>query len=89
MKKLKIITGVLSAISALIVVATPILSSHMQGFYKSQMDDFSKKGQELLDKKLFWVQIGETKIFLYILIACILAFIIVLLFSWLKARKTK
>lgn len=88
-KILKIITGVLSAISALIMVVIPFFSSYMQGFYKSQIDDFSKNTQELLDKKQLWAQIGETHIFLYFFIACISIFAIVMLITWLKTRKAK
>ncbi|MBR5473606.1 MAG: hypothetical protein IKU82_06445 [Clostridia bacterium] len=89
MKTLKIITGALSAISALIMIAIPFLSSYMQGFYKSQIDDFSKSAQELLDKKQFWAQIGESYLFLYIFIACVSLFVIVIFIDWLKARKSK
>lgn len=89
MKKLRIITGIFSIISALVMVAIPFLSSKMQAFYKGQIDDFSKNTQELLDKKQLWVQIGETYIFLYIFIACVSIFLIVMFVIWLKARKAK
>lgn len=89
MKTLKIITGALSAISALIMIAIPFLSSSMQGFYKSQINDFSKSAQELLDKKQFWAQIGESYLFFYIFIACVSIFVIVIFIDWLKARKSK
>ena len=89
MKKLKIITGTLSAISALIMIAIPFLSSYMQGFYKSQIDDFSKNAQELLDKKQFWAQLGETYIFLYVFIACVSIFVILMFISHLKLKNQK
>lgn len=89
MKKLKIITGIISIISALTVVVVPFLSSQMQGFYKTQMPASAQLTKELLNKKQLWVQIGESKVFFYIFIACVSAFVIVLLIDWLKLKKTK
>lgn len=89
MKILKIVTGVLSAMSALIMIAMPILSSKMQGFYKTQTPASAQLTKELLDKKQLWVQIGESKVFFYIFITCVSAFVIVWLIDWLKARKAK
>lgn len=89
MKTLKIITGVLSGISALITVTMPILSSNMQGFYKSQIDDFSKNTQELLDKKLFWAQIGESNVFAIVFIICVCLFLGILFIDFVNKRKNK
>ncbi len=38
----------------------------MQGYYKGQIDDFSKNANELLNKKAFWSDVGEFPILLYI-----------------------
>lgn len=89
MKTLKIITGIISIISALTMVAMPVLSSHMQSFYKSQTPAVSAQlTKGLLDKKQFWVQIGESNIFVIVFIACLCLFLTALLFDFI-IKKTK
>ena len=87
MKILKIIFGSLCFVFALFTVTAPLLSSHMQGYYKGQIDDFSRSAEELLAKKQFWAQIGETYIFFYIFLACVVMLLGIMLFSRLSVSK--
>ena len=84
MKVLRNILAVLSAVSFLITILMPFISSKMQDYYKSlSLDEWS---QEILDKKLFWSQLGETYVFLYASVICTCAFLIVALVMYLRNR---
>ena len=66
MKILKNVFAILTALSGLIAIATPFISSYMQGLLKSQIPDSEERTVQLLAQKQLWVQIGESKIVLYI-----------------------
>lgn len=74
MKIFKIIIVSLLVVSALLTVLAPMISSYMQDYYKGQLEDFTKNTEELLQKKQFWVQIGDSPIFLCIFLGCLVAF---------------
>ena len=62
MKMIKNVLLCLCIVSILLPIILGFISSYMQGYYKAQIDDFSKNEQEkekLLDQKAFWAQVGE------------------------------
>ena len=59
----------------------------MQSYYKGLMDTMPENTQALLDKKDFWVAIGETKIFAILFLAVLLSFVIMELIVWIKKKK--
>jgi len=86
MKKAKIFTGILIAISAAVMIIVPLLCSNMQGYYKSQISPLSDT-KELLSKKQIWVQIGESPIFAHIFIACLITFLTVMVISYIRRKR--
>ena len=76
----------LCALSFLLTVAVPIVSSYMQNYYKGLMGTYLTDTQKLLEKKHFWSQLGETKTFFYVFLASILTLIIFSLIAWFKNR---
>lgn len=66
----------LSSLVLLRTLAAPIAGSHMQGYYKGQIDAIPANTQALLEKKQIWVTIGETKVFLILLVVSLLAFVV-------------
>ena len=86
MKIIKILLSSLCALAFLLTVTMPILSSYMQNYYKGLMGDHFKDTQELLGKKHFWSQLGETKTFFYVFLALVLVLIVFTLIVWIKNR---
>ncbi len=65
MKTLKIFLVFLCIISLLLPPIVWTVSSKMQAYYKTQMDDFSKSTHEkkdIMSKKASWARIGESPI---------------------------
>ncbi len=87
MRILKYITSVLCIISAILCLGVPYLSSCMQGYYKAQIDICSDNTQELLDKKKFWANLGESPIMLYIFILCLIILFAVLIIEQVRKKK--
>ena len=56
----------LSAVAFVLTLSAPIISSHMQGYYKRLIDDMPNNTPVLLEKKQDWATFGETKIFITI-----------------------
>ncbi len=86
MKITKIVLSSLCALSFLLTVTVPILSSYMQNYYKGLMGTYFTDTQELLEKKHFWSQLGETKTFFYVFLASVLTLMIFALIAWFKNR---
>lgn len=87
MRILKVILVVLCLVSFVITITAPIISSYMQGYYKSQFQNgVTDNSKQLLEKKQLWAQIGETKIFLYILIFNIICSSMIFAFMWFKTH---
>ena len=77
MKKVKILTAILCILTLVLAVAIPLLSSTMQGYYKAQIDDFSKDTHMLLEKKKQWATIGEDAgVFGYVSIGLACVFVV-------------
>ncbi len=83
----RVIFVVLNSIFLLLTLILPIVSSHMQSYYKGLIDTISENTQELLDKKQFWATIGETKIFVILFLIFLLSFVISELIIWIKNKK--
>ena len=83
----RVIFVVLNSIFLLLTLISPIISSYMQSYYKGLMDTMPENTQALLDKKDFWVAIGETKIFAILFLAVLLSFVIMELIVWIKKNK--
>lgn len=81
MKAFKIVLLCFCMFSLLLPLIVGIVSSGMQSHYKSQMDDLSnstQETQELLAKKSFWANVGETTALKYSYV--VFAFLAVFLF---------
>lgn len=77
MKKVKILTAILCILTLVLAVAIPLISSTMQGYYKAQIDDFSKDTHMLLEKKKQWATIGEDAgVFGYVSIGLACVFVV-------------
>ena len=74
----------LCAISLFFTIATPIISSKMQGYYKGLISNAPKNTQALLESKQTWVTIGETKIFAILFLIILFSFLITELVIWIK-----
>ena len=61
----------------------------MQSYYKGLMDTTPENTQALLEKKNFWVPIGETKIFAILFLAVLLSFVVLELIVWIKKKKSQ
>ena len=66
----------LSSVFLFLTLTIPIISSHMQGYYKGLIDTMPENTQVLIEKKQTWVAIGETKIFLIIFLIFLFSFLI-------------
>ncbi len=87
MRIFKYITSALCIISAILCLGVPYLSSCMQSYYKAQIDIYSYNTQELLDKKKFWANLGESPIMLYIFILCFIILFTVLIIERVRKKK--
>ena len=86
MKIFKIVFSSLCIISLLLTFSIPYISSYMQSYYKGLLKNFPENTQSLLEKKQFWAQLGDTRVFLYFTLGIVLTFLIALFFIWLKKR---
>lgn len=89
MKIIKIILSSFCALAFFLTVTIPILSSYMQGYYKGLIGVHYEDTRALLEKKKFWSQLGETKVFFYVFLASVFVLIVYTLIIWLKKRVHK
>ena len=55
------VTGIANVLFFAFGLVQGLLSSHMQSYYKAQLDDFTKSAEDLLAKKREWAEFGETQ----------------------------
>lgn len=87
MKVLKLGLLCLCIISFLLPLVLLGVSSIMQSYYKTQIDDLSKNEKEIKEiiaKKMFWASIGETTIIKYSYV--VFAFFVLVLFVGLLLK---
>lgn len=90
MRILKYISSAICAIAAFITISMPLISSQIQGYYKGLLEDPAKASAAVLEKKQFWVQVGESHVFFYIFLICLTVFLAVVLADiLLKKRRAK
>lgn len=89
MKALKFISITFTAVSAFLICFMPWLSSKMQSFYKSQLPASTEVTKELLEKKQFWVSIGESNVFGVAFIVCLCLLLTVFLIDFIIKKKNK
>lgn len=77
----------LCSISLLLTLIAPITSSYMQAYYKGLIDAMPENAQALLDNKQIWATIGETKIFVILLLFFLFCFAVSELIIWIKNKK--
>ena len=77
----------LSSASLALTLSMPIISSHMQGYYKGLIDTMPDNTQALLEKKQDWATFGETKIFITIFLIFLFLFLVSELIMWVKKQK--
>ena len=71
-------------ITIIVVILTlTLISSYMQSYYKSQMDDKIENTEELLNKKDFWVKVGEPQTILGVSVGITIIYILVILAIWI------
>ena len=88
MKKAAKITFIsLCIILLFLALFAPIISSHMQGYYKGLIGTSIENTQTLLEKKQLWVTIGETKIFFILFFIILFSFLITELIMWIRRNK--
>ena len=88
MKILKSVFAIFIALSGLIAITIPFISSGMQDKIKSQLPASEDKTIQLLEQKQLWVQIGETKIVLYIFVTLLFLFLTTSVIIWINNKKT-
>ena len=74
----------LSAITLILTLSAPIISSNMQGYYKDLISEMPENTQVLLEKKHAWATFGETKLFITIFLIFLFCFLISELIIWIK-----
>ena len=74
----------LSAITLILTLSAPIISSNMQGYYKELINEMPENTQVLLEKKQIWATFGETKLFITIFLIVLFCFLISELIIWIK-----
>ena len=74
----------LSAITLILALSAPIISSIMQGHYKEMISQMPENTQVLLEKKQVWATFGETKLFITIFLIFLFCFLISELIIWFK-----
>ena len=84
MKVLKLILISLCVSFALLAVATPFVSSLMQGYYKGEIAERSENTQHLLGQKQLWAEHTDSMVIVFAI-----AFVITLLFLLLIKRFEK
>ena len=84
MKALKLILISLCVSFALLAVATPFVSSLMQGYYKGEIAERSENTQHLLGQKQLWAEHADSMVIVFAI-----AFVITLLFLLLVKRFEK
>ena len=89
MKIFKIISIIFTVISTFLLVFVPWVSSEMQSFYKNQMPTSAEYTKEILDKKQFWVTVGESNVFGIAFILCVCILLIVFLIDFIIKKKKK
>lgn len=85
MKTVKII-NVLCVIVACIIILLVFLSSHMQGYYKKQLDDYEKDPYTLLSKKQLWANISQSSLLMCAFYSSIIGFFITLFLKWILKK---
>ena len=81
---LRSVFGSLSAITLILTLSAPIISSNMQGYYKELISEMPENTQVLLEKKHAWATFGETKFFITIFLIFLFCFLISELIIWIK-----
>ena len=79
----------LSAITLILTLSAPIISSNMQGYYKELISEIPENTQVLLEKKQAWANFGETKLFITIFLILLFCFLISELIIWIKKEKRR
>ena len=74
----------LSAITLILALSAPIISSNIQGYYKGLISEMPENTQVLLEKKQIWATFGETKLFIAIFLIFLFCFLISELIIWFK-----
>ena len=74
----------LSAITLILALSAPIISSNIQGYYKGLISEMPENTQVLLEKKQIWATFGETKLFITIFLIFLFCFFISELIIWIK-----
>ena len=90
MKKIiRIVVLSLCVLSGVLRVCIPAVSSSMQGYYKSLIDN-PEIAKTALEKKRMWANIYENSVYFdYLFIAFICLFLIVELIFWLNKKAKK
>ena len=81
---MKNIIVLLCIVLLITIVALPLISSFMQDFYKSQLEDTDKDAEKILNKKNLWAKLGEPSLILYIFLFWILLCAVIVLIHWIK-----
>lgn len=69
-----------------VAFALTLISSYMQGYYKSQLDNTIENAEELLSKKDFWIKVGEPQTIIGVAAGIFIICLIIVLVIWIVRR---
>ena len=66
-----------------IMLALTLISSYMQDYYKSQLDDTIENTEKLLNKKDFWAKVGEPQTVIWVAAGISIICLLIILVIWI------
>ena len=87
MKALKLILISLCIIFAVLMVATPFVSSFMQGYYKGKIAEHHENTQHLLGQKQLWAEHADSMVIVFAIGFALMLLALLLVKRFEKNRK--